>query len=589
MMALGAAALAGCNGAIGGHEGVPTGTGAGTGSGNSPGAGTGNSVGSGSAGSGIGSGTGGTTGVISGTAGTSGVVTPPPPTTCTPGVPTTSQLPRLTRAEYDATTRDLLGIDVQPSSMLAPDTVGSVDQRAWDGFSTAADSLATQVMASATARAKVFPCTTDSAACVQQFITTFGAKAFRRQLTTAEVTRFQNLYTSRATLTATGTLDEALQLILKAFLLSPSFLTKAELSESTPSGSYYALNGYEMASRLSYMLWGTMPDDTLFSAAAAGQLSSASDILAQAQRMLQDPKARAKVADFHAHYALMGDATRWSEAAHDPTLFPAFKPSMVQTLSDEASKFFDYVTFDLKGTFQDLITKPVAFVNSDLAPIYGLPAANFGTDLQLTNLDQATRAGVFTHVGFLASYSSYNRTSPILRGAFLEKQVLCRQIGSPPPDAANTPVPTDATLVTNRQRVTQQTSPAACTGCHGTIVNPAGFALEAYDSIGASQTAEHDTGAAIDSTADVLIGANTVHVGGPTDLMGAIAASPEGQSCYAQRWVTYAYERDLTSQDLCTVQSLASNMTGQSGYTILNLITDLTQADSFRLRAKELP
>jgi len=514
---------------------------------------------------------------------------PTDPTVCIPGVPTTSQLPRLTSAEYDNTTRDLLGIDVQPSSMLAPDTVGSVDQRAWDGFQTAADSLAAQVMATPAAKAMVIPCTPtgDGSACAQQLIQQFGARAFRRQLTTEEVARFTTLYTSRAMITATGSFDDAAQLIIKAFLLSPSFLTKAELSEDTPQGSNFALNSYEVASRLSYMLWGSMPDDMLFAAAAANKLMAPADILAQAQRMLKDPKARSKIADFHAHYALMGDATRWSEAAHDPSIFPAFTPAMVPELTDEAKRFFDYVTFDLGGTFQDLITKPVAFVNKDLAPVYGLDPSAFGTDMQLTNLDPNERAGVFTHAGFLGSYSSFDRTSPILRGAFLEKQVLCRTIGAPPADALNTPLP--STGSTNRERVDAQTSAAACTGCHHAIVNPPGFALEAYDGIGSWQTNEKSTGAALDTTADVAIGANTVHVTGPVDLMAKIAASPEAQACYAQRLVTYAYERDLTSQDTCTVQNLAMKMRTQGGYTIQNLITDLTQADSFRIRATEGP
>src|SRR5262249_44586102 len=154
------------------------------------------------------------------------------------------------------------------------------------------------------------------------------------------------------------------------------------------------------------------------------------------------------------------------------------------------------------------------------------------------------RSGVFTHVGFLSSYSSFDRTSPILRGAFLEKQILCTQIGAPPPGASSTPLP--PTGNTNRERVTAQTSGAVCVTCHPTIVNPPGFALEAYDAIGASQTTEKSNGAPIDSTADVLIGSKTVHVTGPVDLMAAIAASPEGQSCYAQRLVTYSYQRDLT-------------------------------------------
>jgi hypothetical protein len=576
---VGVALLAGCEGSIAsrGSTGNGTGTGAstGTGTGNTTGIGTGT-------GNTIGTGTGNTTGT-----GTGGTGTTVDPTVCTPGVPTTSQLPRLTRAEYDKTTRDLLGIDVQPSSMLAPDTLGSVDQRAWDGFQAAADSLASQVMASTTAMAKVLPCTTDSATCIQQFVTTFGQKAFRRPLTTAEVTRFTNLYANRATITQTGTFNDAVQLIIKAFLLSPSFITKAEMSEAAPDGSgNYQLSSWEMASRLSYTLWGTMPDDTLFTAAQNNKLLAQADILAQAQRMLADPKARVKAADFHTAYALQGDATRWSEAAHDPSLFPTFTTAMVPELTTEAAKFFDYVTFDLKGSFQDLMTKPVAFVNKDLAPIYGLSPSGFGTDYTLTNLDPTQRAGVFTHAGFLASYSSYNRTSPILRGAFLEKQVLCRTIPAPPPGAASTPLP--ATGNTNRDMVTAQTSADACAGCHATIVNPPGFALEAYDSIGNWQTTEKSSGSPIDSTADVIIGSNTVHVTGPVDLMTAIANSNEGQSCYAQRLVSFSYERDLTSQDVCTVQMLAGKM-AQPGYTILGMLTDLTQTQSFRYRAKELP
>jgi Protein of unknown function (DUF1588)/Protein of unknown function (DUF1592)/Protein of unknown function (DUF1585) len=329
-----------------------------------------------------------------------------------------------------------------------------------------------------------------------------------------------------------------------------------------------------------------MPDETLFAAAAANKLAAPADILAQAQRMVKDPKARARVAEFHERYALMGEATRWSEASHDPVAFPAFKPGMAPLLAEEAKRFFDYITFEQSGTFQDLLTKPVAFVNKDLAPIYGLNAANFGPDLQLTTLDPAQRSGVFTHAGFLASYSSYERSSPILRGAFIEKQVLCREIPPPPPDAFNSPLPT--TGMTNREQVAAQTSAAACASCHSAIVNPPGFALEAYDSIGSFQTKERTTGAPIDSVADVAIGSKTVRVTGPVDLMAQIAASPEGQSCYAQRLMTYAYERDLTTQDTCAVQTLAGRM-GQNGYSLVNLITDLTQTQAFRFRAKVQP
>jgi hypothetical protein len=591
---------AGCNGSIedpGTGTGTPgTGTGTpGTGTG-TPGTGTGTpGTGTGTPGTGTGTpgatpGTGtGTPGTGTGTPGTGTGMPGTGTTPCTAGVPATSQLPRLTHLQYDNTIRDLVGISGNPSSQLAPDGVGSVDQRAWDGYQAAATAVATQVMANAAARSMAIPCTPsgDGSACAKQLVDSFGQRAFRRPLTADESARFLSLYTNRATITANGTFDEAAELIIRSFLQSPSFLTRAEISE-TADATGIALNSWEMASRLSYLLWQSMPDAALFTKAAANGLATAEGVLGEATRMLADPKARAAIGAFHESYLLMGPATRWTEGTHDTKVFPAFKASLVPTLSDEAKRFFDYITFDLKGSFQDLITRPVAFVNKDLAPFYGLDAGKFTADLALTDLDPAQRAGAFTHAGFLASYSSFNRTSPILRGAFLQKQVLCTAIGAPPADALNTPVPTDASLVTNRQRVDQQTSPDACKGCHHTLVNPTGFALEAYDGIGAWQTKERDTGAAIDTKATVVIGSSQVEVTGPVDLMAKIAASPEAKACYASKWVKYAYERELTSPDNCTVQNIATKM-NTAGYTVLNLITDLTQAVSFRYRAKEAP
>lgn len=563
-----ALALAGCDGKIGAKGSGDTGTGATTGSGAS---------------TGVGSNTG-----FAGTSGGGGTFgTVPPPTMCVPGVPATSQLPRLTRVQYDNTIRDLLQITSQPSSMLAPDTTGPMDQRAWDGFQAAAEALSTQVMADTALRGRVIPCTPtgDGAACARMFIEQFGRRAYRRPLTTAEIDRYMAIYTSRTTITAGGTFDQAAQVILKAFLESPGFLTKAELS-STPEGSYFALDGYEIASRLSYMLWGSMPDDALFAAAAANALSTPQQIRDQAQRMLMDSKARAKVATFHQQYAHMGEGTRWVDIMRDPALYPTFNPAMTSALSQETSRFFDYIVFDAGGSFKDMFTSNVGFVNATLAPLYGLNPAQYGATLTQVNLDPATRAGVFTRAGFLTSYSLYDRASPILRGAFIQKDVLCRTIPMPDNSFFSTPLPPGA--ATNRERVDQQTAGGECVACHHEVINPTGFALEAFDAIGMHQTTEKGTGAAINTEADVLIGGTKVHVTGPADLMNKIAASPEAAQCYAQKWVQYAYERPLTSQDLCTVQDLAGKM-GQGSYSVVNMIADLTQSQQFRYRAKELP
>jgi hypothetical protein len=436
------------------------------------------------------------------------------------------------------------------------------------------------------ARAKAIPCTPtgDGAACASEFIDSFGKRAFRRPLTDAERTRLNALYADRVAITATGTFDEALQVLLRAFLLSPSFLTRAEIAE-VPEGQTFVLSSHEVASRLSYMLWGSMPDDALFLAAENGSLATPAGILTEAQRMLNDPKARSMVASFHEHYAHMGAGTRWADISRDPAIYPGFNAALVPAMAEETAKLFDHVTFDLQGTFQDLLLTPVAFVNQGLATIYGLQGS-FGSTLTQATLDPALRPGIFTRAGFLAAYSLYNRPSAILRGAFIQKDLLCTEMGAPPPGAEGTPQPTEG-LATNRARTDAQTAGADCAGCHHAIINPTGYAMEAFDAIGAYQSVEKDTMAPIDTTATVPIGAVEVDVLGPADLMKAIAASPAAQRCYARKWVEFAYERSMNPSDSCIVDTMTQKLTA-GGYTIKALIADLTQHQTFRYRAVEV-
>ena len=167
-----------------------------------------------------------------------------------------------------------MGITSGPSAMLAPDTPGSVDQRAWDGYKAAADALSAQVLADTAVRSKVVTCYGgEEASCAKSFIADFGKRAFRRTLTAEEQARFEAMYTDRANLTATGTFDEVIQLIVRSILISPSFLTRAELGQ-TAEGALFALSGFEVASRLSYMLWGSMPDEQLFQAVIRSTISA---------------------------------------------------------------------------------------------------------------------------------------------------------------------------------------------------------------------------------------------------------------------------------------------------------------------------
>jgi hypothetical protein len=607
----GVAALTGCSndlGVISDGTGATAGLGssAGAGSSSGPGSGAGNGGAAsgtpGGAGGGSGSLAGSSSGSASGSSGGAsgstggalgGGATGNP--NCTPGIPTTSQIPRLTNAQYDRTVRDLLGITTlteknasAPSNLLATDQAGGLTDIGWAAYKTVADAIATQVMADPSLKAKFISCDPAVGKCLHDTVVSFGRRAFRRPLTSDETAAFDAVIAKGRDITPTGAAAEVAQTLLYLLLISPSFLQREELSQTSDGAGHFTLSSYEVASRLSFMLWGSTPDGALNQAADSGQLATPEQILKQAQRMVKDPKARDMVSAFHRSYALMGTNTRWDNTNKDATLYPSFKKELVSAMQQETELFFDSIVFAKNGTFEDLIQSPLAFVSSATAPLYGLDASKFTQNLSETSLD-GRRPGFLTRLGFLNAYSGYSGTSPILRGAFITKQVLGIPIGAPPPGAEQTPLPgATAELNTNRKRFDAMTSGAQCAGCHRPFVNPPGFVLEAFDTVGAWQTTERETGAVIDTSADIMVdpAGPPVHVTSPAELMAAIAKSSSAKIQYASRWVSFARERESHPDDACTVQQLGAKMTA-SGYTVQNLITDLTQTPSFRLRTAD--
>jgi hypothetical protein len=327
-----------------------------------------------------------------------------------------------------------------------------------------------------------------------------------------------------------------------------------------------------------------MPDDELSAAADADTLTAPAQILAQAERMLGDEKARERVAAFHRTYLHMSENSRWTSAVKDPALFPEFNEDLRVPMAEETEAFFDYITFS-DGTFQDLLTSPVGFPNAEMASLYGLDEASFGEALQQTDLDPNQRPGFLTRLGFLNSYSGATRTSPILRGAFITKDVLGVTIAAPPPGSTDQALPEAPDLDTNRKQVAQQTAGITCADCHHNFINPPGFVMESFDTVGRFRTAE-SSGVELDTVAEVVVDDSPVTISSPFELMTAIANSSGAQHHYAERWVSFAYERGANGFDTCTVDAIGGRMTA-GGYSIVQLIVDLTQTESFRVRAME--
>lgn len=587
-------------GGPGGEEGV-TGSGSsgsvttGTGStgndgagGSTAGTGTGGAVVTGTGGAVV-TGTGGA--VVTGTGGSIDDPPPPPPTECVPGVPNTSAIPRLTNRQYDNVMNELLGVTGvaanngnAPSAYLPTQQNGSINEVDWASYQAAAEAIASEVMASDALRANFIACDPAAAGCMESTISEFGRKAFRRPLSADEQARFETLIATGATLEAPA--DEVAQYILNAMLVSPSFLQRSEIDETPAATGDYALSQYEIASRMSFMLWDSMPDDVLSAAADAGELVSKEQILAQAVRMLDDPRARPAVADFHEQYMHMQQGTRWHDVTHDAAAFPAFTDTLVPSAIEETKRFFDHIVFDSGGSFADLLTSPVGFVNASNAAVYGLDPAQYGEEFVQVDLDAATRPGILTRAGFLNANSAYDRSHPILRGAFITKEVLGVELDPPPAGAAQTELPEGADLDTNRKQVEEQTGGGACANCHEVFVNPPGFVLENYDAMGVWQTTERTSGAAIDPNANVFIDGVSVPTGSALELMSNIANSYDANHFYAEKWVSFGYQRNYTAEDLCYIDELTDRMVA-GGYTVKNLITDLTQSDYFTVRKVE--
>jgi hypothetical protein len=491
---------------------------------------------------------------------------------------------RLTRFEYDNTVRDLVGDTSLPASSFPPEELFyGFDNNATDrGVSL---ELATQYMYAAEKIATnaavdtMVPCDatkTGATECARQFITSFGKRAYRRPLQSTEVDSLLTTFDAgNVTDFATG-----IRYVLQRVLQSPDFLYRVETSGPAENTSGDAakkmipLTGFEVASRLSYFIWGTMPDGTLFAAADANALGSKEQVAAQARRMLQDPRARDVVKKFHQGWLNLGAV---DAAVKSTTAYPMYSADLLPLMQSEAERFAEDVIFDGKGDLTTLFTASYTFVNDKLAPLYGLQNVT-GSNLQRVELDPSRRSGILTQLGFLTATAKANQTSPILRGKFVRTQLLCQTIPSPPAGVVvevGDPQPGQTT----RERFAAHTQNPACGGCHQ-LLDPVGFGFEHYDGIGAWR--DDDQGP-IDATGNVS-GTSIGAFDGAVDLGKKLASSPEAQKCVARQWFRFQAGRLETTEDKCTLQQLDDGFK-KANFDIRELVVALTQTDGFLFRA----
>jgi Protein of unknown function (DUF1592)/Protein of unknown function (DUF1588)/Protein of unknown function (DUF1587)/Protein of unknown function (DUF1595)/Protein of unknown function (DUF1585) len=502
--------------------------------------------------------------------------------------PGASPLRRLTQSEYNNSVRDLLGDSSNPASAFPPDqrqgdfsntaVALTVSPLLAQSYQTAAESLAATAMTHLSSIVACNTSTTGEDACAGQFITTFGKRAFRRPLTTDEQSGLMALYQTNKT---GADYNNGIQAVIEAVLQSASFLYRPEFgTASLAKGTVVPLTSYEMASRLSYFLWGSMPDDTLFAAADADTLKTPDQIAAQATRLLADPKAHPAVTEFFSEWMGVDSIT---SAPKDPTVYASFTPQVMTAMQQETLAFADWAIWQSDAKLATLLTAPVAFVNQSLAPFYGMTGVT-GDTLQQVKVDPTQRAGLITQAGVMAVLGKPDRSSPVLRGKFIREKLFCQTVSPPPQNIVITP-PMIMAGVSTREMFMMHATVQPCKGCH-TLMDPIGFGFENYDGIG--QWRKTDQGQPVDPSGTLTGTDSDGNFSGAVDLAHKLAASPEVRDCVATEWFRYAMGRGESADDTCSLTSLKQSFsTSQSD--IKQLLVAVTQTNAFRYRNEVTP
>lgn len=385
--------------------------------------------------------------------------------------------------------------------------------------------------------------TADRAGCTDAFLRRFARRALRRPPSDAELAR----YAALAAAQPTGI--EGIATAIRAMLVSPAFLYRSEMGEDAGDGTY-VLDGYEVASALSYALWGTMPDDALLDLAEAGALGRPEAIEREARRMIADPRARETIGDFALMWLGVADVA--GEVKHE-ALYPAWSPALGATMREATRRFAVEVIFDRSHDLAELLSADWGYADRDLAAIYGVSGPSGAA---LERIARPDRAGVLGEASVLATYAHSDQSSPIQRGLFVRRTLLCQSFPPPPPDAGG--VPDVDPSATTRERFRQHTSQQRCARCHRSI-DPIGFGFERFDAIGAARSLEG--GLPIDASGDVPdvegLGSGTHAPFSSLPELGAIlAGSHAARACFVRQYVRFSRGARETIGDRCLREHL---------------------------------
>jgi len=488
------------------------------------------------------------------------------------GNPAYYRVVRITHAQWEKSVVDLLELPELTglSSAFFPDPKGGAIFSNNENSLFVTDTLAIDYERAAQLVAE--DVTSDSAAMArlgnsnnpQGFISALGSKAHKRALTSEEAAEYLELWNLAPTLVPDmDAFAGGARIFLEALLQSTLFVHRLELSDT---GS--RLSGDELATKISYLLLNTLPNEELQAAAENGELDTNAGLAARVTTMLDDSSVMENIRRFfNEYYAL----DREADVVKDPTDFPNFTEATAVALRDADVRFFDLVFTSNQG-LSDIFLSTKAFANRDLASIYGARVS--GTELQ--QIDVPTRPGFLTRAGFLAVNGTLKRPDPIHRGVDINRRMLCADLN--PPAGEIPPLPTPKAGQTNREAVDELTGVGICAECHISIINPPGFALEGFDAIGQVRTM--DNGKPVDTTGTFGVIPGNPAFAGAADMAAILADSETAHACFSARLAEFTLTRDLGSADRDLITALMQQSQGGDN-SIKSLVLALVQSRAF--------
>jgi hypothetical protein len=561
-----------CTGTVSG-PGITAGTGAsmatgGNGQGGSSAAGGGKATG----GTGAGQASGGTAGSGTGGSGTGGSMVPSGDASpvAMDGTPIYSRFLRLTNTQWENSVHDILKLSAptgQSEQFLHAvsgltdfdnnERVVVVSNDNWSDFQAGAEAVAAKVTATDQALQAVVA-TTDSAT----FIKTFGRRAFRRDLTAAEVTSYTAIYTEGTASSGTqSAFTKGAALVITAMLQSPNFLYRMELGDDGAP-----LSGYELAAKLSLWLRDTTPTDAMLDAAAKGSFDSADSAVTQATTMLEDPAAVSTVRQMHNQLYKLGLFNTITKAN-----VQGYSDGLITEFTSAANSFFDYIYTQNLGV-KDILTTNVGFAGPLMASLYGVKVT--GSAVQQVALSD--RSGWYSQAPYLTLWAINNDPDSIHRGVRINADTLCADLG--PPAVTLPSVPALAPNQSNRQRYEALTNSCGAP-CHTVYINTLGFAFEDYDGVGRYRTT--DNGQPVDTTGSYPFAEGTLSFSGAPELMQLVAQGTQAHQCWSKKMASYALERDLIDTERPLIESLGA-VSLASGGSLKQVMLALVKNDAFR-------